>query len=107
MDGYPNSIRSQCTESVNSSLNEKTCQKIRQSKEGLKVYLRQAHTHVYSHHQAYTHIPTSIYPWVHAHKTKKEIEYCLFNLLNLIIFSPDPTTLCFGKKMIPVDHFYK
>lgn len=61
MDGYPNSLSSQCKESVNSSLNEKTCEKIRQSKEGLKVYLSQAHTHVYSHQQAY------LYIYIHTH----------------------------------------
>lgn len=65
MNGYPNSLSSQCRESVNSSLNEKTCEKIRQSKEGLKVYLRQAHTHVTHtsrHIYTYTYIPTPIYP---------------------------------------------
>lgn len=64
MDGYPNSINSQCRESVDSSLNEKTYEKIRQSEEDLKVYLRQAHTRVYSHQQAYLYIYTHTHIYI-------------------------------------------
>lgn len=77
MDGYPNSLSSQCRESVNSSLNEKTCEKIRQSKEGLKVYLRQAHTHMCTHTSrhiyTYTYIPTTYIPMGTCTQNEKEI----------------------------------